>query len=283
MRKLLLFLARYSIVGLFLILGTISFALFLHNNKYPQSVFFSSSNKVVSYLYHVSSSVFDFFSLRSENERLLIQNTDLKNKIAELENRLAIVEELNNFDIPHYIYSEKEYIFIPAKIIHNSTNKIRNFITLNKGERDGIRPDMGVVSAEGVVGIVKTVSNRFSVVISILNSMSQISSKIARNNQAGPLVWSGEDYRYATLTDIPRHVELFIGDSIVTSGLTTIFPANIPIGVIESFTIGEGDAFYSIKVRLAVDFRTVSNVSVFDYKNYEEQIELENENVQMQL
>jgi len=274
MRKLFLFLARYSIVGLFLFLGTISFALFLSNNKYPQSVVFSSSNQVASYLFHISSSVADFFNLRSENENLLVQNTELKNRIVQLENRLALAEfdNLINFD---YIYPEKEFRFIPAKIINNSTNRTRNFITLNQGERDGVRANMGVVSAEGVVGIVKTISNRFSVVISILNPMSRISSKIARNNQIGPLVWDGKDYRYATLTDIPRHVELQIGDSIVTSGLTATFPAGIPIGVIESFTIGEGDAFYTIRIRLAVDFRTVTNVSVFDYENYYEQKKIE--------
>jgi rod shape-determining protein MreC len=274
MRKLFLFLARYSTLGLFLVLGTISFALFVSNNKYPQSVFFSSSNHLVSHLFRVSSSVTDFFSLRSENENLLIQNVELKNRIAQLENKLALVE-FDNLILFDYIYPEKEYRFIPAKVINNSTNRTRNFITLNQGARDGIRANMGVVSAEGVVGIVKTVSNRFSVVISVLNPMNRISSKIARSNQIGPLTWDGRDYRYATLTDIPRHVELHIGDSIVTSGLTTAFPAGVPIGVIESYTIGEGDAFYTIRVRLAVNFRTVSNVSVFDYINYYEQKEIE--------
>ena len=274
MRKLFLFLARYSILGLFLLLGTISFALFLSNNKYPQSVVFSSSNQVASYLFHVSSSVTDFLNLRSENESLLTQNIELKNRIVQLENKLALAEFDNqiNFD---YIYPEKEFRFIPARIINNSTNRTRNFITLNQGERDGVRANMGVVSAEGVVGIVKTISNRFSVVISLLNPMNRVSSKITRNNQVGPLIWDGKDYRYAMLADIPRHVELFVGDTIVTSGLTATFPACIPIGVIESYTIGEGDAFYTIRVRLAVNFRTVSNVSVFDYKNYYEQKEIE--------
>jgi len=275
MRKLLLFLARYSILGLFLMLGTISFVLFLSNNKYPQSVVFSSSNQAVSHLFRISSSVTDFLNLRSENENLLIQNIELKNKIAQLENKLALVEfdSLENYD---YIYPEKEFRFIPARVINNSTNRTRNFITLNQGERDGVRANMGVVSAEGVVGIVKTVSNRFSVVISLLNPMNRVSSKIARNKQIGPLVWDGKDYRYATLADIPRHVELFVGDTIVTSGLTATFPEGIPIGVIESYTIGEGDAFYTIRVRLAVNFRTVSNVSVFDYENYYEQKKIEN-------
>lgn len=275
MRKLLLFLARYSIVGLFLVLEIISFAMFINSDKYPKSVFFSSSNSIVSHLYYVTSFVSDFFSLKPENEKLLKENTDLKNQIAVLENKLAAANIGDSIDLFYYINPEKEYRFIPAKIINNTTNQARNFITLNRGEIDGILPDMGVVSAEGVVGIVQTVSTRFSTVISVLNPMSQISSKIVRNSYCGPLVWDGIDYRYATLTDIPRHVELYVGDSIVTSGLTTTFPEGIPIGVIENFTIGEGDAFYNIKVRLAVNFRTISNVNVFDYINKEEQLELE--------
>jgi len=274
MRKLFQFLARYSTFGLFLVLGTIAFALFVNNNRYPQSVFFSSSNYLVSYLYQVSSSVTGFFNLRPENDRLLVQNVELKNRIAVLENRLALFEELNKQEFPDYVFAERDFRFIPARVTQNSTGMRHNFITLNKGRRDGVRAGMGVVNAEGVVGIVTIVSNRFSTAISVLNPMSQISSKIARNNQVGPLVWDGLDYRYALLTDIPRHIELQVGDLIVTSGLTPTFPAGVPIGVIDSFSIGDGDAFHTVRVRLAVNFRTISSASVFYFKNYDELREL---------
>jgi len=276
MRKLFQFLVRYSTFGLFLLLGTISFALFVNNNPYPQSVFFSSSNYVVSHLYKLSSTVSHFFALRPENEKLHLQNADLKNRIAELENRIALFEEQYGIEIPDYVFAEKDFRFIPANVLRNSTTRTRNFITLNKGIRDGVSEGMGVINAQGVVGVVTTVSNRFSTVISVLNPMSQISSKIVRNNQIGPLVWDGLDYRYALLSDIPRHVELQVGDTIVTSGLTPIFPTGVPIGVIDQFSIGEGDSFYTIRVRLAVNFRTISSASVFYYKNRDEQITLEN-------
>ena len=253
--------------------------MFMSNDLYPQSVFFSSSNVVVSNMYSVSAYVSEFFNLRTENEILSQENVELKNEIAKLKNNQE-TDMCDSIDASHYhnVISESEYIFIAAKVISNTTNQTRNFITLNKGKRDGIRPDMGVVNAEGVVGIVKTVSERFSTVISVLNPMTQISSKISRSNYCGPLVWDGKDYRYAYLTDIPRHMELYVGDTIVTSGLTMAFPENIPIGIIENFSINEGAAFYNIKVELMVNFRMISNVNVFDYINRDERTELENTN-----
>jgi rod shape-determining protein MreC len=164
-----------------------------------------------------------------------------------------------------------EYEFISAKVINSSTNKLQNYITLNKGAIDGLKQDMGVVSDEGVVGIIKTVSNRFAVVIPILNPKIQISCKFKRNNYTGGLLWGGEDYRYANLTDIARHVELSLGDTLITSGLTSTFPEGIPVGNIEDFNIKESDAYYKIKVKLAVNFRTLSHVKVINYLNYQEQ------------
>lgn len=274
MHKLFLFLARYSIVGLFLLLEIASFALFVGNGRYAGSVFFSSSNALIAGLYSVSGRVTDFFKLRSNNEGLSGENARLKERIAVLENDLALARA-GLPDTTRFVQPEQEVAYIPARIIHNTTNRVRNYITLNRGASDGLRPDMGVVGPEGVVGIVQTTSDRFATVISLLNPLIQVNCKIKRNNYFGPLGWDGLDYRYAQLTDIPRHVDLYIGDTIVTSGLTTTFPEGIPVGVIENFTCDEGDAFYHIQVRLATDFRRISNVQVIDYKNRDEQEALE--------
>ena len=277
MRKLLIFLTRYSIVGLFLLLEIVSFALFVGNERYPKSVFFSSGNAVISGLYSISSHVTDFFKLRSNNQELCEENARLKNRITLLENRLAL-EQAGLADTTRFVNPEKETTFVSARIIHNTTNRLRNYITLNRGASDGIRPDMGVVGPQGVVGIVRSTSERFSTVISLLNPIMQVNCKIKRNNYNGLLRWNGKDYRYAQLTDIPRHVSLYIGDTIVTSGLTTTFPEGIPVGVIENFMLDEGDAFYSIQVKLATDFRSISNVNIINYKNRDEQRMLENLN-----
>ena len=245
------------------------------NQGYQKSVFLSSSNSMVSGMYEWSNSVVEFFKLRAANDNLSEENTSLKNQVIKLENKLSTLKPQTKDSIRFHIPPEMEYEFISAKVISCTTNKIQNYITLNKGASDGIKPDMGVVSDEGVVGIVKTVSKKFSVVIPILNPKIEISCKFKRNNYSGGLLWSGEDYRYANLTDIARHVEFSLGDTLITSGLTNTFPEGIPVGYIEDFKIKESDAYYKIKVKLSVNFRTLSHVKVINYLNYNEQKELE--------
>ncbi len=276
MKNLINFLIQYSVVFLFLFLEIISVTLIVKNQEYQKSVFLSSSNSMVSGLYEWSNSVVEFFKLRTANESLSEENTALKNQIVNLQNKLSTLLPEASDSLRFRIPPEMEYQFISAKVINSSTNKLQNYITINKGIIDGVKPDMGVVSDEGVVGIVKTVSNRFAVVIPILNPKIQISCKFKRNNYNGSLIWSGEDYRYANLTDIARHVQLSLGDTLVTSGLVaSTFPEGIPVGIIEDFNIKESDSYYNIKVKLAVSFRTLSHVKVINYLNYKEQKNLE--------
>ena len=246
------------------------------NQDYQKNIFLTSSNSMVAGMYEWSNSVVEFFKLRSANDNLSEENTALKNQIIKLQNQISTLKP-ETIDSVHFrIPPEMEYQFIAAKVINCSTNKLLNYITLNKGARDGICPDMGVISDEGVVGIVKTVNSKNSVVIPILNPKLEISCKFKRSNYSGGLRWeSGEDYRYANLTDIARHVEISLGDTLVTSGFTSNFPAGIPVGNIEDFKIKESDAYYKIKVKLSVNFRTLSHVKVINSLNYKEQKDLE--------
>ncbi|MDP4239284.1 MAG: rod shape-determining protein MreC [Bacteroidota bacterium] len=275
MKNLINFLIQYSVVFLFLFLEVISFTLIVKNQEYQKSVFLSSSNSMVSGMYEWSNSIVEFFKLRAANDNLSEENTALKNQIINLQNKLSTLKPETSDSVHFRVPPEMEYQFISAKVINSSTNKLQNYITLNKGAIDGIKADMGVISDEGVVGIVKIVSKKFSVVIPILNPKSDISCKFKRNNYSGGLIWSGEDYRYGNLTDIARHVELALGDTIITSGFTSSFPEGIPVGYIEDFKIKESDAYYKIKVKLAVNFRTLSHVKVINYLNFQEQKELE--------
>jgi rod shape-determining protein MreC len=276
MRKLFAFLIKYSVVILFLLLEITSFGLIVKNNGYQQSVFFSSSNTVLASFYAVSSSFVEFFYLRTANNGLAEENVNLKNQLVTLQNQLSTYQSRPSEFEKTFIAPDKEISFIQAKVINNSTNRTLNYITLNKGFRDGIQVDMGVINEEGVVGIVSNVSEKFSVVIPLLNPKINIDSKFKKNNYSGPVHWEGLDYRYANLKDIARHVEFSLGDSIITSGFTDSFPEGILVGTVDDFKIRESDAYYHIKVKLAVNFRTLTHVKVVRYKNYEEQQNLEN-------
>lgn len=275
MRNLFNFLIQYSVLILFLFLEIVSIGFIVNNQEYQKSVFLSSSNATVASMYEVSNTVVEFFKLKASNETLSEENTRLKNEVMLLRNQALAFKPEKKDSIRFHIPPEMEYNFISAKVINSSTNKLQNYITLNKGLRDGIKVDMGVVSDLGVVGIVKTVSDKFSVIIPILNDKIKINCKFTKSNYSGPLQWTGLDYRYASLNDIARHVKFSVGDSLVTSGFTNTFPEGIPVGRIENFKINEGDAYYNIKVKLAVDFRTLSHVKVINYKNYREQRYLE--------
>ncbi len=247
----------------------------INSQEYQKSIFLSSSNAVVATLYNWTNSVGEFFKLRNANNQLSSENTDLKNQIIDLQNKLNAFKPSLTDSLNFELSPENEYRFISAKVINNSTDKFQNYLTLNKGSKDGIKPDMGVVSSEGVVGIIKSVSPHFSVVIPILNPKIQISCKFKRTDYTGSLVWNGEDYRYANLVDIARHVDIRLGDTIVTSGFTRTFPEGIPVGIVEDYNIKESDAYYNIKVKLAVNFRTLTYVNVINYLNYQEQKQLE--------
>lgn len=277
MKNLVNFLIKYSYIFLFIVLEVISFALISNNSNYQRSVVLSSSNALAANMYALSNNVVEFFNLRTANNNLSEENTELKNEIIELQNLLASRQPFRADSLQYKIPPEMQYRFIQAKVIGNTTNKVLNYITLNKGAADGVRHDMGVVSESGVVGIVKNVSEHFSTVIPLLNPRFQLSCKYQSNNYVGSLQWQGEDYRFSNLMDIARHVQIHQNDTIVTSGLTMTFPEGIPVGTVEEFHINQSDPYYTIKVRLMVDFRTLTHVSIIDFKYADEEKILQNQ------
>ena len=252
----------------------------VNNDGYQQSVFFSSGNTVIASLYKVNNSIFEYFYLKKANEGLAKENVNLQNELANLKLRLDTMttHPIDNADTQaSSIDPNLEINYILAKVINNSTNKQLNYITLNKGIRDGVRKDMGVINEDGVVGVVSNVSEKFAVVIPILNPRIHINGKFVKSNYNGFVNWDGVDYRFAKLNDIARHVIFSKGDSLVTSGYSHSFPEGILIGTVDDFNIEESDAFFDIRVKLAVNFRTLSYVKLIDYLNYEERLNLESE------
>jgi rod shape-determining protein MreC len=171
----------------------------------------------------------------------------------------------------------REYTVVRGRVINNSYASPRNYITINKGSKDSIEQDMGVITTLGILGIIENTSANYATVQSILNEKSNINAKIKNSNHFGSLVWNGKDYTLAQLADIPRLVQLSIGDTIVTGAMSSIFPENIPIGTIAKFDLDKSKSFYSIDVRLFNDMTNLNNVYIIEDLNRKEKIELQAE------
>lgn len=275
MRNLFRFLTKNSFIFLFLILEFFAFWMLIANNNYQNSKFFNSSNFLVGNFYATIHNINDYFHLKEVNKELAEQNAKLQaNNISSFVKVYGRIYEIN--DTAYH----QTYMYSAAKVVNNSTNKRQNYITIDKGDLNGISAEMGVISAQGVVGIVKNVSNNFGSVMSILHDKNKLSAKIKKSGYYGSLVWEGNNYREAQLKDIPNHVKLTVGDTVVTTGYSSIFPENVLIGTVQEFDLPEGNNFYNITIRFAVDFKNLSHVYVVRSLQKEEKEKLETESQQ---
>ncbi len=255
---------------MFLLLETFCFYLVVQNNKFQRASFVNSSNQISASVLSTSENIQQYFYLKSENERLAKENAELHSHDLLSFSKIVNGEYLVN----DTVYKQK-YTYTNAKVVNNSTNRRNNYLTLNKGSKQGITNTMGVITSDGVVGIVENVSENFCTVKSLLHSNTIINSKLKKDGSFGPLNWDGTDYEFATLNDIPTHVRLFKGDTVVTSQYTKFFPENILIGTVESYYRESTKPFYTVKVKLSTDFKKVSFVYIVDNKLRKEQEELE--------
>ena len=275
MRNLLNFFLKYNYWFLFIFLEVISFALLFRFNHYQGSTFFTTSNRMVGLVYEAANQVTGYFHLKDINDDLVQKNVELELQVERL--RSALMELTMDSTEIERMKSDAllGYDLYRANVINNSLTHADNYITLNKGENDGIRSEMGVISGSGVVGIVYQTSPNYSVVIPILNSKSSISCKIKRSDYFGFLKWDGGSSQYATVKDMPRHSLFTLGDTIVTSGHSAVFPGGIPIGTVEDISDSHDGLSYLLKVKLFTDFGRLNDVRVIARKEQEEQLELE--------
>ena len=270
MRNLINFLLKYNYWFLFIVLEVVSFVLLFRFNRYQQSAFFTSANTVVGAVYEVSGGISSYFHLKSVNDDLLEQQiTNLEKALKERQLDSMTINSIRQV-------SETDYELFKAHVIKNSLNLVDNYITLDKGSSSGIRSEMGVVDGNGIVGIVYETSPSYSVVISVLNSKSNISCKIVGSDYFGYLKWEHGDSRYAYLKDLPRHAEFNLGDTVVTSGFSTVFPEGIMVGTVDDMSDSNDGLSYLLKIKLATDFGKLSDVRVIARTGQEEQKKLEN-------
>lgn len=257
MQNLLNFIIKHNHWFLFLILEGIGIMLIVQFNNYQSAKFFTSANKVAGSMFSTMADVNSYFGLKEENNKLMEQNKVLYEEIAGLQAELSHYRDsvaVESLKPAHGFY------YNTATIINNSTNSINNYITLDKGSNEGIKEGMGVFGTDGIVGIVYTTSQNFSIVVPLLNSKSNVSCRVKGTNNFSPLQWKGGDTRHSYMVDLPRHSKVETGDTVVTSGFSSIFPGDMPVGKIVKIEDTADGMFYKAKVELFTDFSTISRV-----------------------
>ena len=252
MHNLLQLIVRYSNFLLLLGLEVVAFVFVVHGNKYQQVAASGAANVVTGSIQLAHDNITSYFHLRADNAQLLEENARLNAEILELQNGQTRKRDVNDTlttrnreplssEETPYIRADLDYAFIPARVIAFSDDRHHNYITLNKGSRDGVTPDMGVIGKDGIVGVVQSVSNHFAVVAPVIHEGIFISAMIRKNNYMATLHWRAPNIHRAELEDVARHVDVKLGDTIVTSGLSAIFPADVPVGIVSAVSLGEGD------------------------------------------
>ena len=283
MKNLFRLIYRYHVVFLFVILETLSLSMVVTYNNYQRATFFDSSNFFSGTLFEGFSSFIQIFEFKQVNIKMAEENAVLRAALQEhlLKSNQGTYKSSDSIYLPRIAKDSSlkaVYRFTTARVINNSINQQHNFITLNKGRNDGVKPNMGVIANGQVVGLVFNVSENFSTVISLLNSRWKISAKIKRNDYFGSLSWNGKDYRRVQLNEIPYHVPVQNGDTVVTTGYSSSFPEGLTIGIISDFSIGTGSNFYKIEVMLAADFKNLVIVGLVENKQMNEIKQLESIN-----
>lgn len=238
-------------------------------NKFHRVNFLNSSNAISGKVFENYNNFLEYFSLRKINDELAKDNAKLRSKLQNYFDAEAAqaVEQL--------ILTDSSMLSISAKVINNSVNKQYNYITLNRGRRNGVKPDMGVIGPDGVVGVIINVSENYSTALSVLNGRWSINAKLADTDHFGPLHWEGRNPYVVILDEIPYHVRVQENENVVTSGYSAIFPEGIPIGKVVKVIHDEGETFQKIWVQLSTDFKNLLYVEIIENKTKQEQIVLE--------
>lgn len=274
MRNLLEFLAKYNHWFVFLILEVVSMVLLFQYNSYQGSAWFSSANAVTGKLYEWDANVETFFSLTKMNQELTQRNAYLEQEVQKLSDSLVSVTKDSSIYHRDQFALLRNYRLIPAKVVANSVDKPGNLMTIDKGSADGIHKDMGVISGTGVVGIVYLVAEHYAIVIPVLNTKSNISCMIQNRGYFGYLRWKGGVSDLAYLEEVPRHAHFKLGDYVVTSGYSAVFPPGVRVGrILHVFNSADGLS-YRVQLRLSTDFARLRDVCVIDDAAMKERLEI---------
>lgn len=273
MQQIINFIIRNKNNILFFLLLAFSLFLTIQSHSFQKSKFISSANFFTGGIYSWTSDMKLYFNLEEYNQRLLEENKNLKTRLATFNDTLQVREFIDSTSY-NQIYKYKI-----AEVINNNYAKMDNYLTINRGTKAGLKPDMGVITSKGIVGIVEKVSPNYATVITILNSNSKINAQLSKTNHFGSLVWNGKDPNVVQLIDVPALAPVKKGDSIITGGRSLIFPKGIPIGQIEDFNLDISESYFTIDVRLFNDMTNIGYVYLIENTSSEEISELQNQSI----
>lgn len=277
MRNLIDFLIKYSTWFVFAFYVIVSCIFLFDKNPYQHHIYMTSAGRLTAGIYDLSHNITSYFNLRETNEELQILNARLEEELLGMKATLQLYQEKYYADTMIAPEALRPYTFVIASVINNSIHRPYNYITINKGAKDGIRPEMGVVDQNGIVGVVNIVGDSYSRLISLLNPNFRLSCKVKGNEAFGSLVWDGKDPQIALLEELPRHTVYNTGDTVVTSGYSAMFPEGIPVGIVTGSEKTIDDNFYTLRVRLLTDFSRLSTVRVIssDISDSIKQVEID--------
>lgn len=271
MRELFDFFIRNSKWFVYAFFVVASCMLLFQGNPYQHHVMLTSANAATAKVYEASHNVTSYFNLRETNEDLNRRNASLEKEVINLREKLQRYSEAEYSDTLVAGRGVDHFDFIVAHVINNSISRPYNYLTLDKGSEDGVKPELGVIDQNGVVGIVSATGPHNSRVISLLNPNLRLSCKIKNSEHFGSLVWGGGDPTTALLEELPRHTVYAPGDTIVTSGYSAVFPPGLPVGVIIDDGTSHNENFFTLRIRLFADFTSLSNVQIV-MNNFGEEI-----------
>ena len=270
MRNLVLLFLRFGHFILFVLLEIFCLYLIINYNRKQRDIWANSSNIFWGYSSEKWNDWTNYFSLQDKMDELALENAKLKEKLINYE--LSPIVEKDTLNSP-----KGQYELITARVVNNSTDSPNNYLTINKGTKDDIDKDMGVINQNGIVGIIRSAGNDFAVVNSLLHRRTEISAMIKHSGAYGPIKWIGTNPQVVNLTAIAKHFKVEVGDTIVTSSYSTHFPAGLMIGVVEATELPSGNSFHDIKVHLSNDFGALNYVEVVKNIKQAQQLELEKE------
>jgi len=265
MQQIVSFIIKYKYFLFFLLLELIAVSLTIQNHSFHRSKFVNSANAITGGIYSRINSFKEYNNLRVFNQQLLDENTQLKNMLAQRfkDSTLHFIQVI---DTTKYF---QKYSYTAAKIYNNQYNRKYNYLLIDKGSRQGIEADQGVINSKGIIGITNTVSKNFATVISILNENSKINVKLLNSLYFGSLEWDGEDYNILQLIDLPVRANIKIGDTITTGGKSTIFPEGISVGTVLNFS-KKNNIYQSINIKLFNDMSAIGPINVITNLDKEE-------------